>query len=80
MQCNPRSKVWNLLDLLQCGTSSTINASNLLQDGCLLKTGHETMKSLLKRLVASPKVDNTSSKPLALFVMKITRVVKNSLV
>jgi hypothetical protein len=34
-----------------------MSASNLLQDGCLLKIGHETMKNLLKRLVASPKVD-----------------------
>jgi len=25
---NPGSRVWNLLDLLQCGTSSTMNASN----------------------------------------------------
>jgi hypothetical protein len=36
--------------------SSTINTSNLIQDGCLLKIGHGNMKNLLKRLVASPKV------------------------
>jgi len=33
-----------------------MSASNLLQDGHLVKIGHETM-NLLKRLVASPKVD-----------------------
>jgi hypothetical protein len=34
-----------------------MNARNLFQDGFILKIGHETMKNLLKRLVASPKVD-----------------------
>jgi hypothetical protein len=34
-----------------------MSTSNPLQDGCLLKIRHETMKNLLKILVASPMVD-----------------------
>jgi hypothetical protein len=42
---------------IQAGASYIMCTINLLQDGHLLKIGHETMRNLFKRLVASPNVD-----------------------